>query len=42
VGNIFNPDFKAFLKCFNEAEVKYVLVGGDSVISKDLNDPENL
>ncbi len=32
MGNIFNPDFRAFLKCFNQADVKYVLVGGYSVI----------
>ncbi len=32
MGNIFNEDFQDFLKSINEAEVKYVLVGGYSVI----------
>ena len=32
MGNIFNDDFREFIQCFNDAEVKYVLVGGYSVI----------
>jgi hypothetical protein len=32
MGNIFNDDFIDFLKALNIAEVKYVLVGGYSVI----------
>lgn len=32
MGNIFNPDFQDFLIALNKAEVKYVLVGGYSVI----------
>lgn len=32
MGNIFNEDFVDFLNALNEAEVKYVLVGGYSVI----------
>jgi predicted nucleotidyltransferase len=30
--NIFNDDFQDLLKAFNEANVKYILVGGYSVI----------
>lgn len=32
MGNIFNPDFREFLSALNKAEVRYVLVGGYSVI----------
>lgn len=32
MGNIFNDDFRDFIKALNEANVKYVLVGGYSVI----------
>lgn len=32
MGNIFNEDFIDFLNALNTAEVKYVLVGGYSVI----------
>lgn len=32
VNNIFNIDFKEFLIALNESEVKYVLVGGYSVV----------
>jgi hypothetical protein len=32
MGNIFNPDFQEFLWALNKNEVKYVLVGGYSVI----------
>ncbi len=32
MGNIFNDDFQDFLKSINKNEVKYVLVGGYSVI----------
>ncbi len=32
MGNIFNQDFQEFLLALNDAEVKYVLVGGYSVI----------
>lgn len=32
MANIFNEDFQDFLKAFNKAKVKYVLVGGYSVI----------
>jgi hypothetical protein len=32
MGNIFNPDFQEFLTALNKAKVKYVLVGGYSVI----------
>jgi predicted nucleotidyltransferase len=32
VGNIFNIDFQEFLRALNSANVKYVLVGGYSVI----------
>ncbi|MEM7571342.1 MAG: hypothetical protein AAF433_00525 [Bacteroidota bacterium] len=30
--NVFNNDFQEFVKCLNEEEVKYLLVGGYSVI----------
>jgi len=32
MGNIFNPDFREFISALNKAGVKYVLVGGYSVI----------
>ena len=32
MGNIFNQDFQEFLIALNQADVKYVLVGGYSVI----------
>lgn len=32
MSNIFNEDFQDFIKAFNEAEVKYVLIGGYAVI----------
>lgn len=32
MSNIFNEDFRDFLASLNEAEVKYILVGGFSVI----------
>ena len=32
MGNIFNEDFQDFILALNSAEVKYVLVGGYSVI----------
>ena len=32
MGNIFNQDFQEFLLALNDAQVKYVLVGGYSVI----------
>lgn len=32
MSNIFNPDFIEFIRALNEAEVRYVLVGGYSVI----------
>jgi predicted nucleotidyltransferase len=30
--NIFNPDFQDFIRSLNEADVKYILVGGYAVI----------
>lgn len=32
MGNIFNPDFRDFLKALNECNVFYLLVGGYAVI----------
>jgi hypothetical protein len=32
MGNIFNEDFRDFIHFFNECDVKYILVGGYSVI----------
>jgi hypothetical protein len=32
MGNIFNEDFRDFINCFNIARIKYILVGGYSVI----------
>jgi hypothetical protein len=32
MGNIFNDDFRDFINCFNAHNVKYILVGGYSVI----------
>lgn len=32
MANIFNPDFQDFIRCLNESEVDYVLLGGYAVI----------
>jgi hypothetical protein len=32
MGNIFNEDFRDFIKTFNDFNVRYILVGGYSVI----------
>src|ERR1700733_2740478 len=32
MGNIFNEDFRDFITSFNDNDVKYILVGGYSVI----------
>src|ERR1700761_7815388 len=32
MGNIFNDDFRDFINCLNQSGVKYILVGGYSVI----------
>ncbi|MCO6357867.1 DUF6036 family nucleotidyltransferase [Roseivirga pacifica] len=32
MNNLFNPDFIDFLTCFNRCGVKYILVGGYSVV----------
>lgn len=32
MGNIFNEDFKDFIRALNSADVEYILVGGYSVI----------
>ncbi|MBI5916622.1 MAG: hypothetical protein HY842_14690 [Bacteroidetes bacterium] len=32
MSNIFNPDFQDFIRCLNESEVDYVLLGGYAVI----------
>ena len=32
MGNIFNPDFRKFLLALNKNDVRYVLIGGYSVI----------
>ena len=32
MGNIFNPDFRDFLEALRQCQVRYVLVGGYSVI----------
>lgn len=37
MANLFNPDFKDFIKCLEKYEVKYVLVGGYSVIIHGYN-----
>ena len=37
MGNIFNQDFQDFIKALNQAEVKYVLVGGYAVILHGYN-----
>jgi hypothetical protein len=37
MGNVFNPDFQDFIKALNEAEVKYILVGGYAVILHGYN-----
>jgi len=35
--NIFNPDFQDFIRSLNEADVKYILVGGYAVILHGYN-----
>ncbi len=37
MGNIFNPDFQDFIRALNEANVRYVLVGGYAVILHGYN-----
>lgn len=37
MGNIFNPDFQDFIRALNEADVRYVLVGGYAVILHGYN-----
>ena len=37
MGNIFNPDFQDFIKALNQAEVRYILVGGYAVILHGYN-----
>ena len=37
MGNVFNQDFQDFIKALNEAEVKYILVGGYAVILHGYN-----
>ncbi len=37
MGNIFNPDFKDFIKELNLADVRYILVGGYAVILHGYN-----
>lgn len=37
MGNIFNPDFQVFIRALNEADVRYVLVGGYAVILHGYN-----
>lgn len=37
MGDLFNPDFQEFIECFNQQDVKYVLVGGYSVIIHGYN-----
>lgn len=32
MGNIFNGDFQDFIRCFNEKNVEYILVGGMAVV----------
>ena len=32
MGNIFNDDFRDFIKCLNQFDVRYILIGGYSVI----------
>ncbi len=32
MGNIFNEDFQDFIRCLNDYDVRYILVGGYSVI----------
>jgi hypothetical protein len=32
MGNIFNQDFRYFISALNQEEVRYILVGGYSVI----------
>lgn len=32
MGNIFNDDFRDFLAALNDQQVRYILVGGFSVI----------
>jgi hypothetical protein len=37
MGNIFNPDFQDFIHALNQAEVKYILIGGYAVILHGYN-----
>jgi len=37
MGNIFNPDFQDFINALNQAEVRYILVGGYAVILHGYN-----
>jgi len=37
MGNIFNDDFRDFIQALNKCEVKYILVGGYSVILHGYN-----
>jgi len=39
MGNIFNTDFREFLLALNKHHVKYVLVGGYSVIYHGFTEP---
>ena len=32
MGNIFKEDFRDFIQCLNNCDVRYILVGGFSVI----------
>jgi hypothetical protein len=32
MGYIFNEDFRDFIQCFNDLDVRYILIGGYSVI----------
>lgn len=37
MGDLLNPDFQDFIKCFNKHKVRYVLVGGYAVIYHGYN-----
>ena len=37
MGDLLNPDFQDFIKCFNRHKVRYVLVGGYAVIYHGYN-----